>query len=98
MWLGKTVKGKEHSREGKTGLHVVAYENETRGTKPHGTKWKETSRVRLVGGYDEVGLWVDMLELWLCVLLRMFLCLTCGFVYLRFFKCQSCGCRFEGLR
>ena len=31
VW-GKQSRGKEHSKEGNKGQHVVAYENETRGT------------------------------------------------------------------
>ncbi|KNZ53876.1 hypothetical protein VP01_3110g1 [Puccinia sorghi] len=34
----------------------------------------------------------------LTVLLRIFMCQTCGCVYLRLFMCQTCGCRFEGFR
>ena len=34
---------------------------------------------------------VAQVELWLCVLLRFFLCPNCGCVYLIIFMCQSCG-------
>ena len=89
FWLGTTVRGKENSREGDKGPTCGCIWEWNKGHKPHGTKWKEKV---------ETGLWVDMLELWLCVLLRIFLWLTCGYVYLRIFMCQSCGCRLKGFR
>ena len=42
------------------------------GQQPHGTKWKEHRWKQAFGCY---------VELWLHVLLRIFLGLTCGYVY-----------------